>query len=265
MTTNASQHHGAPRGRVHRGRLIVFRALAALAGAFFVVAVVIMASAPWVLLQPDEPQPQLHRWFRTVAGAVDVIAAGALLALVHRPRRTLLVAELAMAVIVAGAIILPFQPTFAAILAVAVVPLLAYPYWRDMSAFPRWWYGVHRAPLGLAVLAGAALLITAAIALPRQIGGTDPAAQAGWWSDYAEHATILALAGMLAACAGPGWRILTALCGAVWLYLGLVAALVLPDQTASWGRAGGAAAVLVGIGFALAAWREDRSPALTPQ
>jgi hypothetical protein len=40
--------------------------------------------------------------------------------------------ELAGAVIVAGAIILPFQPTFAAILAIGVVPLIAYPYWRDV-------------------------------------------------------------------------------------------------------------------------------------
>jgi hypothetical protein len=47
MTAHASQHlAGAPRGGVHRGRVIIFRALAALAGAFFVVAVVIMASAP---------------------------------------------------------------------------------------------------------------------------------------------------------------------------------------------------------------------------
>jgi hypothetical protein len=36
------------------------------------------------------------------------------------------------AVILAGAIILPFQPTFAAILAIGVVPLIAYQYWRDV-------------------------------------------------------------------------------------------------------------------------------------
>ena len=45
---------------------------------------------------------------------------------------TLLVLELADAVIVAGAIVLPFQPTFAAILAIDVVPLIAYQYWRDV-------------------------------------------------------------------------------------------------------------------------------------
>jgi len=45
---------------------------------------------------------------------------------------TILVLELAGAAIVAGAIILPFQPTFAAILAIFVVPLIAYQYWRDV-------------------------------------------------------------------------------------------------------------------------------------
>jgi hypothetical protein len=49
-----------------------------------------------------------------------------------RPRRTLLIVEPAVAAIVAGAIILPFQPTFAAILAIGVLPLIAYQYWRDV-------------------------------------------------------------------------------------------------------------------------------------
>jgi len=36
---------------------------------FFVVAVVLMASAPWVLLQPDQvTRTELNRWFLTVAG-----------------------------------------------------------------------------------------------------------------------------------------------------------------------------------------------------
>ena len=264
MSTDSSQDVTAHRpGTAERIRLIVFRVLATLAGLFFLVAVVLMASAPWVLLQPgQDPHADLNRWFLAVAGSVDAIAVGVWAALVHRPRRTLLVVEMAGAVIVAGAIILPFQPTFAAILAVAVVPLIAYPYWRDVRGFPSWWAGAPRGPLILAALAGMALLVTAAIALPRQIGGTDPAAQAGWWSDYAEHATVLALAGVLAASRGPGWRILTGLCSAVWLYLGLVATLVLPHHTGSWGYIGGIAALLVGVGFALAAWRahEQRNP-----
>ena len=85
-----------------------------------------------MLLQPDqEVRTELDRWFLTVAGSVDAITAGVLLA-GSATARTLLVFELAGAVIVAGAIILPFQPTFAAILAIGVVPLIAYPYWRDV-------------------------------------------------------------------------------------------------------------------------------------
>jgi hypothetical protein len=236
--------------------VIIFRVVATAAGLFFAVAVVLMASAPWVLLQPDqEVRTELNRWFLAVAGSVDAITAGVLLALALRPRRTLLVVELVGAVIVAGAIILPFQPSFAAILAIGVVPLIVYPYWREVRTFPSWWAGVSREVLILAVLAGVALLVTAAIAFPRQIGGTDEAARGGWWWDSAEHATVLALAGVLAASRGPGCRILRGLCSAVWRYLGMAAALVLPHHPGSWGRIGGAAALLVGVGFGVAAWR----------
>ncbi len=121
-------------GTGHRIRLIVFRVLAALAGLFFLVAVVLMASAPWILLQPDQlARTEANRWFLTVAGSVDAITCGVLLALAHRPKRTLLIVELLAAVIVAGAIILPFQPSFAGILAVAVIPLIAYPYWLTLE------------------------------------------------------------------------------------------------------------------------------------
>lgn len=61
-----------------------------------------------------------------------------LLALAHRPRRTLLIVEHAMVAIMAGVIILPFQPFFAAILAIGLVPLIAYPYWSDVRLFPSW-------------------------------------------------------------------------------------------------------------------------------
>jgi hypothetical protein len=175
------------RGRI---RLIVFRVLGAVAGLFFLVAVVLAVPAPWVLLQPEDPNAAENRWFLTVAGSVDAIAVVMFFALVQRPRRTLLFVEMSAAAVIAATIILPFDLLFAAILAVAVVPLVAYPYWRDARAFPSWWAGVPRPPLILATLTGVALLVTAIIALLRGIGGTAPAAQANWWSDYAEHATI---------------------------------------------------------------------------
>ena len=134
MSTASSENPVAkPHSMAHRVRVIIFRVVAAPAGLFFVVAVVLMASAPWVLLQPDQDvRTEPNRWFLTVAGSVDAITAGVVLALARRVRRTLLVFELAGAVILAGAIILPFQPRFAAILAIAGVPLIAHQYWRDV-------------------------------------------------------------------------------------------------------------------------------------
>ena len=43
----------------------------------------------------------------------------------------------------------------------------------------------------------------------------------------------------------------------------LIAFLVLPDYQGSWGRGGGVVAVLVGVGFIMAAWRgvDDQVPA----
>src|SRR5215217_1256084 len=103
MSTGSSQDVSAhPPGTANRIRLIVFRVLGALAGLFFLLAVVLMASAPWVLLQPgQDPHADLNRWFLTVAGSVDAIAVGVWAALIHRPRRTLLVIEMSGAVIVA--------------------------------------------------------------------------------------------------------------------------------------------------------------------
>jgi peptidoglycan/LPS O-acetylase OafA/YrhL len=111
MSTASSENPVAkPHGTAHRVRVIIFRVVAAPAGPFFVVAVVLMASTPWVPLQPDQDvRTEPNRWFLTVAGSVDAITAGVLLALARRLRRTLLVLELAGAVIVASAIILPCQ------------------------------------------------------------------------------------------------------------------------------------------------------------
>ena len=185
MSSGSSEAPAAnPAGTAHRVRVIIFRMVAALAGLFFVVAVVLMASAPWVLLQPDQvTRTELNRWFLTVAGSVDAIAAGVLLALALRPRRTLLIVEHAGAAIVAGAIILPFQPSFAAILAIGVVPLIAYPYWREVRTFPSWWTGVSRAVLIVAALAGAGLLATQPLPTHvRSAGRVKRRAGAGGWT-----------------------------------------------------------------------------------
>jgi hypothetical protein len=57
-----------------------------------------------------------------VARSLDAIAAGVLLASALRAGLKLLIVEHAGAAIVAAGIILPFQPSFAATLAIGVVP-----------------------------------------------------------------------------------------------------------------------------------------------
>ena len=79
MSSGSSEHPAAKRaGTPHRVRLIIFPR-PGLGQTVFLVAVVLMASAPWVLLQPDQQtRTELNRWFLTVAGSVDAIAAGVL-------------------------------------------------------------------------------------------------------------------------------------------------------------------------------------------
>ena len=65
MNTGSSQNPVAkPSNTPHRVRVIIFRVVATFADLFVVVAVVLMASAPSVLLQPDqETHTELNRWF----------------------------------------------------------------------------------------------------------------------------------------------------------------------------------------------------------
>jgi hypothetical protein len=88
MSTDSSDNAVVSRpSTAHRVRVLIFRVVAALAGLFFVVAAVLMASAPWLRLRPDqEVRTELNRWFLNVAGSVDAITAGVLLALALRPR-----------------------------------------------------------------------------------------------------------------------------------------------------------------------------------
>ena len=87
MSTGSAERPVAkPQGTAHRVRVIIFRVVVTLAGLFFMVAVVLMASAPWVVLQPDQDvRTELNRWFLTFAGSV-AITAGVLLVLAQRPR-----------------------------------------------------------------------------------------------------------------------------------------------------------------------------------
>jgi hypothetical protein len=164
---------------------------------------------------------------------------------------------------VAGAIILPFQPSFAAILAIGVVPLIAYPYWREVRTFPSWWAGMSRALLILAVLAGAGL------SCHRSHGS--PAADRRNGSGGSRRLVVglrrarnRTRARRGARCEPRAW--LPHLERSVQRGVAIPRigrALVLPHHPGSWGRVGGAAALVVGVGFGTAAWR-GREREMTP-
>jgi len=234
---------------VSRKRLLTFRIIAGLLGLFFLYAGLSNARAPWMAVpaMSGDLHPELNRWFSTVAGASDLIVAGCFLALSWRPTQRLLFFFLVVGIVVAAGANLPFVPGFAIILALTVPALATYPYWSELRNVTSWWQRPHVVMLAVSALAAVVVLVVAVVAVGRQIAGGDPAAQANWWADYAEHVSMPAIAAFLASTGQPGWRLLSGLAAAVWVYLGVVATFVLTDDTGSWGTAGG----LAGMGFGL--------------
>lgn len=257
MTHQAGHHTGPP--SVSGRRIVIFRILAALLGLFFTVAGLSNARAAWMIVTgtSGDLHPDLNRWFTTVAGTADLIVAGCFLALAWRPKQPLLLFYIVVAAVVAAAINLPFAPAFGILLVIVLVPVVAYPYWPEVRNARTWWQRPQLVLLGVGGLATAVAVVTAVIAIGRQIGGTDPAAQANWWADYAEHFINPALAILIASTRQPGWRLLAGLAAGVWIYLGLVAAFVLVDDTGSWGRIGGIAATAAGVVTAAACLQAD--------
>jgi hypothetical protein len=234
-------------------RITIFRVLAILTGLLFVFAGLTNARAGWMLVvgATGDAHPEANRWFTTVAGTSDLIGAACLLALAWRPILSLLFSFTGISFVVAAVINLPFVPEFAVVLAVVAPVLVAYPYWAQLRMFLDWWRRPHVVLLILATSGAVVLLVLAAIDVTRQVSGTDAAAQSNWWADYAEHITLVALAGLLAGTGRPGWRLLGGFASAAWIYLGVVAAFTLPDHTASWGSVGGVAAILLGAAMAV--------------
>ena len=71
------------------------------------------------------------------------------------------------------------------------------------------------------------------------------------WLTSVLLASMLILAGSLAATKQAGWQVLGFLTGAAFLYLG-GAALLLPDYAGSWGTMGGVLGLLAGLGYIIA-------------
>ena len=180
--------------------------------------------------------------------------------LAWRPRLSLLFFYFVTGFVVAALINLPFVPEFAFVLAATVPALATYPWWSELRTVTTWWRKPRLVPLVVSVAAAAVVFTVAVVAIGRQIGGTDAAAQANWWADYAEHVSLLAVAALIASSGRPGWRILAGLAAAAWMYLGVVAVFLLPDHTASWGVLGGLLGIGVGLVLGSAAAIGDAAP-----
>jgi hypothetical protein len=247
--------------QVRRWQLWTFRGIAAVTALLVMFAVPNVLS-PWIHLINLDPNVSsadvdVERWHNAVQGSGDAMAFLALLALVRRPSRHPLAAVFLLAgLVISLLVVVPFVgPSMVWILGPLAGVVVTYPYWRQVrptSLKP------YVPALAVAAVAAAALLIPAAAALMDQISRpTDPAAIANTWVAYAEHLTWFAVAGLLACCRLPGWRLFAWLTAVRWAYLGAVL-LTVPGQLDSWGPVGGAAALMLSAGFVVVARRESR-------
>jgi hypothetical protein len=211
-----------------------------------------LASASWPWYAPTQPflgmQVEAHRWHGAqFAALLAILLGGSLLTLIWRPRRTPLLAQYLIAsssimtalfAVFLGPVALTLAAPFAAV--AALYPDRAALF--DLNSHERW-----SRPLGALSLITAALLIQPTyVALSYQIlYPHSEHSEHFHWVAAAALAVALALGGLLAATRGPGWRILAALVGIAYVYLGL-AAVAVPAHAGSWGVSGGIVAAVAG-------------------
>jgi hypothetical protein len=236
--------------RISQRRVIIFRVLAGLAGAFFLFTLP-QAISPWgavTLSNMDGvTDPNLHRWSAALAGGPDLGMAGLLLYLAWRP----LTAPLALQWIALGAIVflvvnVPFVGLYVAVIAVPVIlVLVAYPQPRELLTRP-WADGVRVPVLVLGTVAAVLLLSDAGRSLAAQLRGADELAANFDWASNAEHVVSVALAAVLAGMRRPGAHALGVMAAAVLVFMG-AAAISVPADPGSWGLIGGAVAIGIGV------------------
>ena len=251
-------------------RRIVFTILAGLV-AFFILTNLFRLFAPWASMtsyphdDPRQLDPELHRWHEAMWGAVtSILEGGSLLMLLWRPRENpLLIQFMALVVIFAAILVLPFEPLLLFVIVMMTLVVAAYPAPRSLLDFSR--PGPLSRPLLAFSLIAALPLIPYIVQLMfwqiQGVGGEH--ATANQWVSDVEHATFLLLALFLASTKRPGWQTLGILTGVVFMYLG-VAALTLPNHAGSWGVTGGIAALIGGLLYIAATIRESRKTAPAP-
>jgi hypothetical protein len=246
-------------------RRIIFTILAGVV-AFFLLTNLFRLAAPWASMawyphdDPRQLNPDLHRWHEAMWGAVTgIIEGGILLTLLWRPRENpLLMQFMALALLGAVLIVLPFEPDLLFVIVMLALVVITYPAPRALLDFSREG-SISRPMLGLS-LAAALVLVPYIVRLMfwqiKGIGGEHAVAKQ--WASDVEHTAFLLLAMFLASTKRPGWKILGVLTGVVLLYLG-VAALALPNYAGSWGTIGGIAALIGGLLYLIAVVGELRT------
>ena len=249
-------------------RRILFTLIAGLV-TFFLLTNLFRLAAPWAAMtwyphdDPRQLNPELHRWHEALWGAVTgILEGGVLLTLLWRPRQNpLLIQFMALVVIGAAILVLPFEPDLLFVIVMIALVVIAYPVPRALLDFSR------ERPLSRPLLALS--LITALLLVPyivrltlwqiQGVGGEQ--AIANQWISDVEHAVFLLIATIMTATRRPGWRTLGTLTGVVLLYLG-VAALTLPGYAGSWGIAGGILSLMGGLAYLIVTLNEARKTTL---
>ena len=233
-----------------RSRHLAFYALTATLGV--ALSALGLASAVWPWYAPAQPflgmRVEAHRWHGAqFAALLTILLGGSLLMLLRRPGRAPLLAQylIASSSIIA-ALFAVFVGPVALVMALPFAAMAAlYPdsaALLDFSSHERW-----SRPMGALSLVTAALLIQPTyIALSYQIlYPHSEHSEHFHWVAAAALAVALALGGLLATTRRPGWRILAALVGIAYAYLGL-AAIAVPSHAGSWGVGGGIVAAFAG-------------------
>ena len=189
---------------------------------------------------------------------------GVLLSLLWRPRQKLLLIQyIALVVIVAAPIMLPFEPSLLVVILMVALVVAAYPAPRKLLDFSQ--AEPLSRPLLVFSLVAAILLVPYMVRLEllqiQGVGGEH--ATANQWVSDVEHTAFVLIAMFLASTKRPGWQILSILTGIVFIYLG-IAALALPNYAGSWGVTGGITALIGGLLYIVATIREARKTVHSP-
>jgi len=251
-------------------RRIVFTVLGGLV-TFFILTNLFRLAETWAAMawyphdDPRQLNPELHRWHEAMWGAVTgILEGGALLSLLWRPRENpLLIQFIALNIIFAAPIMLPFEPRLLFVIVMIALVVAAYPAPRALLDFSP--DEPLSRPLLVFSLVAAVLLVPYMVRLElwqiQYVGGEH--AIANQWVSDVEHTAFLLIALFLASTKRPGWRTLGILTGAVFIYLG-VAALALPNYAGNWGVTGGITALIGGLLYIIATIREARKTIHNP-